>query len=103
MKQTRSKPKRGNKVFLITSYCTNAAADFESFHQSIYIIDSKRRMVWQEESMDFAAINRGVYNFSTKQRERSLPALLRKYDQDYQKLKHFLNNFELEVVELGSL
>ena len=101
MSKDRPQPKRGNKVYLISSYCTNKDETWESLEQYVYIVDRKRRIIWQEESMTFQTGH--VTNWSNKIKQRSIPALLDKWQNDYFKFDSMLKNFDLEVVELGKL
>lgn len=110
MKKKRPQPIKGNRIVAITSYCKSAKHDFETMHEIIYYVDTKRRMIWEEYGMDVGPLMRpkqpyGEFYQSWPMRssQRSLKALVAKYHTDFQKFHAMFSEYDIEVVELGVL
>lgn len=97
----RPQPKKGNTVVLITTYGQGKNLDFDCYHQSIFIIDRKRRIIWKEESMEFHTGQ--VCNYLIKQKARSLPALIKEYEVECARFAPGFAVLDFEVEELGEL
>jgi len=110
----RLKPQKGCKIILIETYVKSATIDWESYHPTIYYVNTKRRIIWEEEGLDFTSIvkNQGMvlepdeqhyHTWAGRKKQRSVAELVRKYDRDFDMFKHMLSDYQLEVTEIGVL
>jgi hypothetical protein len=109
MAKTKPQPKRGNRVVAITSY-TRLKSGTEILHETIYYVDTKRRMVWEEYGLDVGPLMRPRQPYgehyqawARQLRQRSLKALVAKYHSDFDKVKLMFSGYDIEVQELGVL
>jgi hypothetical protein len=107
--KNKPQPKRGNRIVSITSFVRHKSGN-ETVHETIYYVDTKRRMIWEEYGMDVSSLVRppqpygSVYQaWPLKSSQRSLKSLIAKYDSDYDKFKLMFSDYDIQVVEVGVL
>lgn len=106
----KQQPKRGNRVVSIESYVTSKQHGFSTIHQTIYYIDTKRRIVWEEYGMDVGALMTPKQPYGThyqswamRIKPKSLNQLIAKYDKDFQSFAAIFDDYSLNITELGVL
>lgn len=92
------KTKRGMKVFLIETRVVSS--NYENYEQDIYYYDTKKRVVYKQCGLVF---NDRTIEYVTKQSQRSMQAVVNKYEDDYMKFKHLWTECDLQITELGEL
>ena len=105
----KNEPKCGTKIILIETYVKSRKFKTETFGDTIYYVDTKRRIVWEEKALDVTQFKsrtddkRYYYTWAEKKNQHTLRKLLRKYDSDFGMFKHMFSKFEIKVTELGVL
>jgi len=112
--KSKLKPKKGTKIILVETNVKSVRSGSDFYNSTIYYVDTKRRVIWEEEGLDFTSIvkkqgmvlqddERYYHAWVGRKKQRSVAELVRKYDRDFDMFKHMLTDFQLEVTEIGVL
>jgi hypothetical protein len=114
MKRRKLKPLKGYQILLIGIYVKASNSDFEDTSWYIYYWDKKRRRLFEEQGWNVTPLmkHRGdvipegeeYYEaWASKKSQRSIPALIRKVDNDFDRLSNLFESYDIIIEEVGRL